>query len=181
MKKYKVFRILAVISFSLIISSAVAQEFLTPVNGLYGGRIRNFTYIPTGSLYSGLYGSTDGGIYKYDEINDTWEIRPNPGYYFTGYLADDNIGTLYLANYSTLRISDDGFETWVDKYYDQVNYPNATSVFVSPTTGTIFIGTYNYGIYRSEDDGDNWTQITTESSISSFDLTTVAIYNIIES
>ena len=104
---------------------------------------------------STIYEGTDfGGIYRSEDGGRTWNLL-----LATGIPSDIKIsgtGVIYAAA-GNVYLSRDGGNSWVETNFRELRTgqnPNARALATS--SGTVFVGTYYDGVYRSADEGDTW-------------------------
>lgn len=145
------------LALTLSTTTLTAQTWY-PANEPSGGRALMIQEAADGALLCGtlrgLYRSTDNGL-NWQDISD--------GYTNTavGY-AISKPGGLYMATFSyALRRSYDAGQSW-----DLLPTPDWTfsKNLVVNSSGQIFISTDN-SIWRSDDDGDTWTQLTVAANV----------------
>jgi photosystem II stability/assembly factor-like uncharacterized protein len=130
--------------------------------------------LPDGTLYlvvvkNQVRGSEcAGALYRSTDGANTWNALPLPiGVDFPNDLTCDPSGRLYLACWPQTRndmnsgggayASDDGGLTWVPIFDAQAH---TFTITVDPgNPNTLYAGTFNTGIYRSDNRGKNWRRL----------------------
>ncbi len=125
--------------------------------GLLGKRINSFAFNQNGCIY---VGTKDEGIYLSQDNGINW-IPYNDGLNETIFTFSLNQSDDILAGTrSGLYISSDFGENWISKWRSHTVTSMVHSTAIN-SNGHIFLGTGGVGIYRSTDNGNNWTQINT--------------------
>ncbi len=134
----------------------------------------NTWYYGTGEL-SGNSANGDGafflgdGIYKSTDNGLTWNVLPNtvtnsPEAFDGGefdinndILVNPTNGHVFVANYTGIQRSQDGGNTFAEVLDNPLS--GWTDIVVT-STGILFASAEGDGIYKSTDNGDNWTDIS---------------------
>jgi ligand-binding sensor domain-containing protein len=133
---------------------------LTPANGLAGSTVHVIRQAADGSLWVG----TNGGV-SHGTPQGTWT-----NFTTANGLADNDVadlaiapnGSIWLAhdalvNMSSVSVTTDNGQTWTQPSEPGARNP-VKAVFVD-SAGVVWVSTWIDGVYRSEDQGTNWTQI----------------------
>ncbi len=151
-----------------------------------GGRTRalavdvaNSNIIIAGGISGGIWKSTDNGNTwkmksRTDQVLSVTSVAQDPraghtntwfycGGEFTANSASAN-GTAYFLGNGIYRSTDNG-ETWnvipstLDSNTAQWSspYDNTSKIVVNPATGSVFVTSNGFGIFRSKDSGDNFS------------------------
>ena len=115
----------------------------------------------TGTLYSGMFRSSDNG--------DSWtEINNGLAGIRVRSLAINKNGDIFAGNYSSqgsglgiFRSTDNG-DNWTE-INNGVGATHFTSIVIN-SNGVIFGGLF--GVFRSEDNGDSWVEVSTRITYS---------------
>jgi hypothetical protein len=132
-----------------------------------------------------LAGGVNGGIWKSTDKGNTWVLKSDPAldlsvtyiaqdynnedvwYYTSGEFTQsaNDIGFTAKVFGSGLYKSTNNGETWFNiqsagsTVDSDTPFDFMSKVIVSPTTGSVFISSNLYGIYRSTDGGNNFDQV----------------------
>jgi len=128
----------------------------TQTNGPYGGIVLTILATPKGTVYAGTQGA---GVLRLSDSGNSW-IPVNTG--LTVY--DGSIGisslvmmedTLYAGlGFDIFRLTDDS-DTW--QWVTRFNNKSVTALAVMGNI--LYAGTHQYGVLRSTDAGNSWTEV----------------------
>ncbi len=150
-----------------------------PIRLYAGGALNVLTYHPTYGLVAG--GDIEG-VLKSDNYGDSWRVV-NRGFYVDqfhrvasvawsesesntiyacvgdagvsgGFFASTNGGSSWTLRSSTVQFSGNHAGDPLPS-----SHPRSTGSLVAQGNGIIYVGTYSQGVYRSADNGSNWTNI----------------------
>ena len=114
-----------------------------------------------GSIWTGLnYSSEHNGIYRSTNNGASWDsVFSDTENFYT--ITTKPGGKIFAGSYDKAYRSLDGGKTWSffetpDSSPEQFN--EVVDMAVNKA-GQVFLATAGYGIYRSDDDGENWIQI----------------------
>ena len=126
----------------------------TPMNGPYGGTILSLLATPEGTLFAGtdyalLFRSPDGGQ-SWKKVHTPLEDLPYLRWLTSLTTIDD---TLYAVGSSVVS-STDGGDTWTR----DLRFGEDKDGFCGVATikGTLYVGSRERGVLRSNDDGQTW-------------------------
>ena len=107
-----------------------------------------------------LYASTGDGIARLDENNGAWTVmlslQGSGAQCLAADPADPEVVYAGLREAGVRRTSDGG-HSWVDC---ELPAPGVFSVAVSPVDGTVYAGTEPSALFRSDDRGETWRELT---------------------
>ncbi len=153
--------------------TALAQDPSNPQIWYYaGGEYLGNSASETGASYrnGGVYKSTDGGL-TWTKVYSSGNLTVFDSYldYVWNMKVTTN-GTLLVAAYGGILRSTDGGQTFsivIDSDPNNYGYYSRCTDIEIATDGTIYavldINGQNYGVFKSTDDGQNWTNITPSS------------------
>jgi hypothetical protein len=129
------------------------------INGLYGGHIKCFATDGT-NLFAGTYG---GGVYLSINNGNSWNPVNN------GILSDityTSVGSIIIVganmyagtNHGIYQSSNNG-GTWT--LLGNSYFGSSDGSYLAISGATIFAGSWGSGVWRSIDDGSNWSQVNT--------------------
>lgn len=128
------------------------------IYGFTDGHINDITENSAGYLFASA-GYWESEVYRSSDSGENWEQSlgfSQTGSSFIRPLAVNSSGDIYAGTYSKLMHSEDNGVNWT-----AINLPFAyevAAVAVNPY-GHIFVAAYTQGVYRSTDDGANWSLI----------------------
>lgn len=120
-----------------------------PLPGPQGATVRGITYSDNGWLFA----ATDGGIYRSEDNGEHWQssLLPSQFYNFLEPVTVLFPNVIAAETDYFTTVSRDNGVTW--------NYlPNSVRGFAVDSTGVIYAGSGNGGLYRSNDSAKSWTQ-----------------------
>ncbi len=125
------------------------------LNG-YGGF--NCVYVENDStIWTGLnYSGANNGIYRSTDNGDSWDkiFTDTKNFYA---ITSKPGGKIFAASYGRIYRSLDGGDNW--DYSEQGISSSEIKDITVNSAGEIFSASSGYGIYRSDDDGVNWTRV----------------------
>jgi photosystem II stability/assembly factor-like uncharacterized protein len=180
-----------IITLITIIQSRAQSDYWWQIKGIYGGTVYGISskspdYLFAGSMYEGMFRSTDNGINWLSckeglmNLNIMSTVCHPDGRILAGtesglYSSSDNGNTWTLMGMEydyvqALAVDSLGyiFAGTADGLYrstnngttwDYIQYFNNASIWsmvVVPTNGYLFVGTYGRGVVRSTDHGETW-------------------------
>jgi len=134
-----------------------------------------------------LYGRSAGGtLWKGDRTGFNWQVI-NQDLRFSGdliearYLADGTLRIIANLNQKPVYSDDDGI-TWNEGIGISANGGANMKDFVEMDNGDIFVlqkstGGFDYSVFRSQDNAENWTRIQSFQTNDSRDLNLVVVSN----
>ncbi len=131
-----------------------ANEYWFQTNGPYGGSIFSICVLSTGDILCGTLGG--GGIFRSASNGNSWNRTfTYPDFYAIESISQSSSGKIFATGYMPFPIlsSTNNGLSWQGS--DVPAY--SRSVTVTPN-GTIFAGTRYHGVWRSTDNGNNWSQ-----------------------
>ena len=144
-------------------SSNKGQSFQTKNTGLGNLYINDFAFDSQNTVYVGTQGD---GIYKSTNSGNLWtKLAYDGNMNVTSlYVSPDDDNKIYAGTYgSGLYYSTDGGASWeqrnrsIDNDGLNITIESMHITAIALTTdGTLLVGTYGDGVYRSEDNGLNW-------------------------
>gem|GEM_PF-2695033 len=117
----------------------------------------------TGGYSGGLYRSTDGG--------NTW-IQSTKSFSWIRAINISKSGRVFVSSLVGLNVSTDGGVTF--SQITQVDDRNARGFTFSPDSSIIYAG-INRKLYKSSDEGDNWTEISLAQYTGLIDIHNLAV------
>ena len=130
----------------------------TQTNGPYGGIVLTLLATPDGTIYMGTQGA---GIFRLSDDGNSW-IPINTGLtIYDGSIGISSLAmmgdTLYAASgFDIFRLTLDGKSwQWVTRFKEK-----SVKVLLV-VANTLYAGTVRNGIFRSEDEGNSWTEVNT--------------------
>lgn len=127
-----------------------------------GSTVQRLASGKDGRLFAGCYGLAGAKVYRSTDDGDSWaEVLTTDGGYIYGLAAAPN-GYIYVGSFvdgNIYRSTDNGatFSSVYDMSGVEAN-ESPLSFSIAPN-GIILCGTYHGRVYRSLDDGVNWTQV----------------------
>jgi len=130
-------------------------------NNVWSLVIDTIDYIYAGTASSGVLRSTDNG--------ETWTVINN-GLTNLGIpaLANNSAGHLFAGTYSGIYKSTDNGNTWNLKNNGITS--NIFSQIAIDDSDNVFVGTYDAGMFRSSNNGENWSHLNTLTNISTLSI-----------
>jgi photosystem II stability/assembly factor-like uncharacterized protein len=107
-----------------------------------------------------LYATTGDGFARLDEDEGRWRVALSLAGSGAQCLAVDprDPGTVFVGlREGGVQRTRDGGETWTSC---ELPAPDVFSVAVSPADGAVYAGTEPSALYRSDDDGDSWRELS---------------------
>jgi len=170
-------RVYAATDGGIFVSDNLGIKWSESNSGLYNIILRTMTLDQDQKI---LYTGTSGGVQKSTDSGDTWK-RINTGlvnYDGVMSLAINNKGVIFAGtNESGIYRSLDS-ETWSEINNELLKNTRINSILFD-STGNIFISAVKhinndtYGMFRSNDNGDNWQQIN--KGLPELDITETAV------
>ena len=119
-------------------------------SGLSPTGYMSFTKTPNGDAFSG---TTWGYVYRSTDGGSTW-IPANTGWPAAGVsaLAANAAGHVYATNTGIFKTTNSG-ANWTGTTLPNYAFPYSLTM---NRDGAVFAGTYNYGLFRSDDNGITW-------------------------
>ncbi len=128
-------------------------------NGINNYSIRGI-YLGNKSIVASAAGTSGSGIFYSTNNGDNWaRVDPNPYAWDASsiYYYKEILYAAPFGNYAKVKKSIDDGVTWNTPNYSTAPRDILTSIFVNPTG--IYVGTYFYGIYKSQNDGNSWISV----------------------
>ncbi len=135
------------------VRDGVGDDWMVSNSGLVASTVGSVIASSTGHVAAG----TAGGFFHTMAPNGTWTARDEPA----NTVGMNQNGTMFAGSLNQLVVSTDNGATWTSA----TGIPEATVRFVLfESPGSYMFanvqGTIPLGLYRSADNGDNWSQLT---------------------
>jgi photosystem II stability/assembly factor-like uncharacterized protein len=148
----------SVVFFAILLCSAhftSAQNFWLQTNGPFGGTtINTICCAENGNIYAGTNGL---GIFQTADQGNSWiKFGQAPAMAYT--IVTNHLGDIFAGTTSGIYRSMDFGDTW-EHLTGETSALGIRSLMVNQG-GDIFAGSEANGIYRSTDNGNNWTSVS---------------------
>lgn len=134
-------------------------DFWQQSNGPYGGHIWKILANSQDHLfaatYSRLFKSTDSGATWHTCLLDSMWVESISG------LCFDSTGRFFIGHTYGVIVSTDEGETW--KETGPMPIPCPVRAFAIDSTGTLIVGTWQQGFFRSTNHGETWMRCSADS------------------
>jgi photosystem II stability/assembly factor-like uncharacterized protein/Leucine-rich repeat (LRR) protein len=154
-KKNRITLILLAILLSPFIIDLSAQEYWQPSNGPYGGPIDCVVFNSRDEAFAFTHW---GGLFYSNNHGDSWERRGDIAATRAVFDTNDVLITNELYTPSINRSTDGGL-TWT-RFSNVINATRVYALAVN-SLNTLFAGTSDNGMFRSDNGGADWTEINT--------------------
>ncbi len=104
-----------------------------------------------------LYIATNSGVYSWNNDENSWLIRHNPGLNRSADVLAFVNGTFVTADNSSIFLSNDNGENWTEKVIDILDRPTSFTSLVA-RDNTLILSTSDAEILVSLDFGDTWSK-----------------------
>lgn len=171
------------------IVETTSGELYAAENGVYrstdGGtswQQTRYTSLSVGNLAVGasnaLFAATSRGFFRSTDLGNSWDVLGLP---YTTLVSANATGDVFAASYTVHRSSDGGL-TWTET---NTQWQSAQAVAIAVgATGTIFSSVTRsngpcpctMGLFRSTDNGNNWSRLTVDTLPSSTVFTSVGVH-----
>jgi len=145
----RIFSLMALILLSTLISQG---QVWYKANDPFGGNILKMHETGNGDILCG----TNRGLFKSTDNGDNWTSISGESANLPVLDVNSNSSGIYFSLfYYSLKRSNDGGQTW--ELIPAVDWTSLSRIVINDDN-MIFLNTNN-GVWRSVDDGDNWTQL----------------------